>query len=123
MAQESRPDAMPPQLLPDADVAQIVLVRPRRPDDRLGAKASNHHAPCADGPVESQNSQRARNRKAQHRATVDSGSHGGKPPGEPGDTVGLPAELASALQIRKAQETLRTQRVADIEDIVKSRRT
>src|SRR5258708_22902816 len=102
MAHETRAYALAAQLLSDAEMAQVILLRPRRLDDRLGAEAATHYAPGTDWTVESQNRERVRNREAQDGATIESGARGSNPPADLGDTMSLPAKLPFAPEIREA---------------------
>ncbi len=106
MSHETRAYALAAQLLSDADVTQIILLHPRRPDDRLGTQTSHHDAPCADWPVESQDQERTGNREAQDGATIEAGARGNHPTADLGDTMSLPAKFAAALEEREAQEFL-----------------
>jgi hypothetical protein len=102
MPHETRAYALPAPLLSDAEMAQIILIRPRRPNDRLGAEAANHHAPRAHWTVESQYLKRTRYREAQCGPTIVRGASGNDLSTRLGDTMSAPAEFASTVEIRKA---------------------
>src|SRR5258708_38826956 len=95
MPHEQSPDAVPRHICADPHVAQIVLLRPRRPNDRLGAEAANHYAPRADWTVESQYQERTSDREAQYNATIVRGASSNNPSANLCDTMSLPPELAS----------------------------
>src|SRR6266478_8630823 len=97
MAHETRAYALAAQPRSDADVAQIIILRLRRLEDRLGAEAANHYAPREDWTVESQNQECVRNGEAQYGATIERGARGSHPPADLGDTMSPPAELASTV--------------------------
>jgi len=119
IAHKACADALAAQLRPDADVTQIVLLRSRRTDNCLGAKAAYHNSRRVDWTVESQYLERARNRETQHGAAVERRGRGNHLTVNLADAMIPPAEFSSALHESEAQEFLSSPRTAAIEHIVK----